>query len=107
LLENAEKPVAVVPPDADTPVPIRRLLVPLEGTDVSSRPVLEHLWPLVVTDVELVVLHVFTDTTIPAMLDRPHRDLQILGREFLTRHCPHASYIELRTGPVATRWAEA
>ena len=58
------------------------------------------------TDVELVVLHVFTDATLPAMLDRPERDLEMLGREFLTRHCPQATHIELRPGPVATRVAE-
>jgi nucleotide-binding universal stress UspA family protein len=106
ILENAVRPVVVVPPEAVSPGLIQRLLVPLEGTEVSSRPVLQRLWPLLVADIELVVLHVFTDTTLPAMLDRPEYDLEILGREFLSRHCPHASYIELRTGPVATRVAE-
>jgi nucleotide-binding universal stress UspA family protein len=106
LLEQADKPVVVVPPDATALGVMRRLLVPLEGTDVSSRPVLERLLPLLSADIELVVLHVFNETTLPAMLDRPYRDLDLLGKEFLTRHCPSAELIELRTGPVATRVTE-
>jgi hypothetical protein len=68
--------------------------------------VLEQLQPLLAEDVELLVLHAFTNTTFPTMLDRPHRDLEILGREFLTRHCPRATHIELRWGPVAPLVAE-
>jgi nucleotide-binding universal stress UspA family protein len=106
LLERASKPVVVVPPDVVSPGPIRRLLVPLEGTDASSRPVLEKLWPMIVADVELVVLHVFTQATLPRMLDRPVYDIEMLGGEFLARHLPHATCIELRPGPVAERVAE-
>jgi len=106
VLEHADKPVVVVPPELVSRGSFRRLLVPLEGTEASSRPLLERLWPLLVADVELVVLHVFTDATLPAMLDRPEYDLEILGREFLSRHFPHATRIELRPGPVATRVAE-
>ena len=106
LLEHAVKPVVVVSPQAAPSDRIERLLVPLEGTEVSSRPVLEQLVPLLVGDVELVVLHVFNESTLPAMLDRPVRDLDILGREFLVRHCPDATRIEFRTGPIAARVAE-
>lgn len=80
--------MVVVAPAAISPGVIRRLLLPLEGTEISSQPVLERLLPLLVADIELVVLHVFTDATLPVMLDRPGRDLEISGREFLTRHCP-------------------
>ena len=73
--------------------------MPLEGTEASSQPVLERLLPLLVADVEVVVLHVFTDATLPTMLDRPVRDLEMLGREFLARHLPQATDIELRAGP--------
>jgi nucleotide-binding universal stress UspA family protein len=106
ILQHADKPVVVVPPEAVAPIAFRRLLVPLDGTEVSSRPVLEWLWPLLATDAELVVLHVFTDRTLPAMLDRPVRDTEMLGREFLTYHLPHAAHIEFRPGPVAARVAE-
>ena len=109
VMQQTSKPTVVVPPDAVgvSPRPFRRLLVPLEGSEESSRPVVDRLCPLIVTKVELVVLHVFTPETVPRVLDRPGRDLELLGDEFLTRHCPYASRIEWRTGPVGARVTEA
>ncbi|GEM_PF-478810 len=106
LLERTSKPVVVVPPEALAPGTFLRLLVPLEGTESSSRPVLQALYPLLAVDVEIIVLHVFTDKTLPRMLDRPQRDLELLGREFLATHCPLATGIELRSGPVGARVSE-
>ena len=105
LLEHADKPVVVVPPATGSPGAIRRILLPLEGTEGSSRPVLERLLPLLADQVELVVLHVFTDATVPVMLDRPEYDIDILGREFLSRHFPDANRVELRTGSVVEQVA--
>lgn len=107
VLEQASKPVVVVPPDAPnvSARQFRRLLLPLEGTSVSSRPVAECLCPLIVDDVELVVLHVFTPATMPRVLDHPGRDLQLLGGEFLARYFPNATRVELRTGVVGSEVA--
>jgi hypothetical protein len=109
VIRQTSKPTVVVPPDAVgvAPRPFRRLLVPVEGSEESSRPVVDRLYPLIVGEVELVVLHVFTPDTAPRVLDRPRRDLQLLGDEFLTRHCPYATRIEWRTGPVGARVTEA
>jgi len=106
VLERTLKPVVVVPPEVVAPRPFHRLLLPLEGTELSSRPVLERLWPLLAPEVELIVLHVFTDTTLPTMLDQPGYDMELLGGEFLARHFPHTDTIELRPGPVGKRVAE-
>jgi len=106
LLERTEKPIVVVRPDLVTRPVLRRLLVPLEGTKASTQPVLEHLRALLPDGIELVVLHVFTEETLPAMLDRPARDLQILGKEFLHRHLPGAHRIEMRQGSVSRSVAE-
>jgi hypothetical protein len=81
-------------------------LVPLEGTEVSTRPFLDQLWPLVVADIDVVVLHVFTEATRPAMLDRPYYDMEILGGEFLARHCPGATSVEFRSGPIGNHVTE-
>ena len=108
LVERSLNPVVIVPPELIAGGPFRRLLIPLEGTEASSRPVLEVLLPLLAIDVELIVIHVFTESTTPAMLDHPWRDLEILGEEFLTRHLPdQEASIELRHGPVADQVAEA
>jgi nucleotide-binding universal stress UspA family protein len=107
ILERATKPVVVVPPDVSASAKsCRRLLVPLEGDEATSRPVLERLWPLIDVEVELVVLHVFTSATVPRMLDRPSRDLSSWGDEFVARFCPGASSIELRTGAIGAQVAE-
>jgi nucleotide-binding universal stress UspA family protein len=107
IVERSSKPVVIVPPKVVAPGAFRRLLIPLEGTESSSRPVLERLLPLLATDVELIVLHVFTEATQPTMLDHPSRDLEMMGREFLTRHLPRQeARIELRPGPVGIRVAE-
>jgi nucleotide-binding universal stress UspA family protein len=106
IIEHLDKPVVLVPPEVEAPISIRRILVPLEGAETSSRSVREQLRPFLVAEAELIVLHVFTEATLPTMLDRPFRDLEILGKEFLIRHHPHASHIELRLGPVAERVAE-
>jgi nucleotide-binding universal stress UspA family protein len=104
VLTSTDKAVMVVPPDGGPRnEEFHRLLVPLEGSEQSSLPVVDMLCPLIVADVELVVLHVFTMATLPPALDRPTRDLAIWGSEFLARHCPNASRIELRTGSIARR----
>jgi len=107
ILRHVGKPMVVVPPEVVASRRIRHLLVPLEGTEASSRPILERVVPLLLDDVELSVLHVFTEATLPAMLDRPEYDLDVLGKEFSSRHFPNATHVDLRPGPVAVRVAEA
>lgn len=106
VIERSSCPVLVVPPEVLSPRAFGRALVPLEGTPESSQPILDALAPLVGDRVELVVLHVFTPESLPSMLDHPGRDLAILGEEFLARHLPDASRIDMRTGPTAARVAE-
>ena len=105
LLQRTDTPVVVVPSGSGSTGEIRRLLVPLEGSDVSSRSVLEQLVPLVAADVDIEVLHVFTATTVPTMLDQPTYDLGTLGREFLRHHFPDAGTIEFRTGAIVDQVA--
>ena len=108
IVERSLNPVVIVPPELIAGGPFRRLLIPLEGTETSTRPVLERLLPLLAADVELVVIHVFTESTAPAMLDHTWRDLEILGKEFLARHLPNReARIDLRHGPAGRQIAEA
>lgn len=103
VVERSSKPVVVVPPEfAGASHAVRRLLVPLEGSAESSQPIAEALFPLFEAEVETIVLHVFTEDTAPRMLDRPARDLQLVADEFLARHCPGATRIALRGGPIGS-----
>jgi hypothetical protein len=106
VLERALKPVFVVPPEVPAPHRMHRALVPLEGDASSSSLVIAAAASLLGPSVELVVLHVFTAATLPAMVDRPEYDYEIVGKEFITRHLPGASRIELRPGPVDRRIRE-
>lgn len=108
VLEAANKPVVVVPPDtlAASSGVFRRLLVPLEGTEASSLAVVRDMSVSLVGEIEMVVLHVFTYASCPRILDHPTRDVEMIGGEFLARHCPVAEHIEMRVGEVGAQVAE-
>jgi nucleotide-binding universal stress UspA family protein len=108
VMERADKSVVVVPPNiaARGPWTFHRLHVPLEGSEQSSRPVAEGLYPLINAEVDVIVLHVFTAETMPRILDRPLRDLQLWGDEFLARYGPSGAHIECRTGQVGDEVAQ-
>jgi nucleotide-binding universal stress UspA family protein len=102
ILERLDKPIVVVPPEAAgrSVRAIERVLLPLEGTDESSLPVIECLASLIVGDVDVIVLHVFTRETMPRVLDRPVRDLQLWADEFGARYGPTGARTECRVGKV-------
>lgn len=106
VLEAATKPVVVVPPDGAVSAEPRRVLIPLEGDPASSQPVLDRLVPMLAPGADLVAVHVFTADTMPRVLDRPVRDLELWGEEFVARFCPAATSIRLRTGVVGTQIEE-
>jgi nucleotide-binding universal stress UspA family protein len=81
------KPVVVVPPDARPPTAVRRVLVPLEGISLSLTP--RRIVALgQAADVEVVVLHVRDEASLPLFNDQPHHELVAWQREFLSRYCP-------------------
>lgn len=82
------KPVVVVPPDCGRSAPLRRVLVPLEGTGPTSfapRSIIE-----VARDAELdvLVLHVHDADSLPSFTDQPQHEGVAWGQEFLARYCP-------------------
>lgn len=109
LMQRARCPVLVVPPGLACPQPSRwrRLLLPLEGSAQSSQAAAEALDAVITAEVDTIVLHVFTPTTAPPMLDRPSRDLELWAGEFLARHGPPAARIECRSGSAADQVARA
>jgi nucleotide-binding universal stress UspA family protein len=82
------KPVLVVPPDAQPPPVFERVLVPLEGTvsaSLAPRAVLELAGGV---EIEIVALHVYDETSIPAFTDQPQHEQRAWAREFVQRYCP-------------------
>jgi nucleotide-binding universal stress UspA family protein len=83
----ASKPVLIVPPHANVVRPIRRVLVPLEGTRASS---LAPSWVFQLVDdpgVEAVVLHVHQETDLPSFTDQPQHEQPAWEHEFVSRYC--------------------
>ena len=106
IIEKVSKPVVVVPPELVAPRALTKALVPLDGADESGTIEEMTLGELLGHSVELLVLHVFTDVTLPRMLDHPWRDMEVLKKEFLAKHMPQADNIEMHTGAVTPRVIE-
>ena len=100
LLARSDKPVGLVPPGWEVGSSGRlRILVPLDGTKEADLTVRAVLTRIAHAAVDLVVLHVFDPTTVPAFLDRPEYDLPAWSHEFLQRHCDEqGASVTWRTG---------
>jgi hypothetical protein len=112
---GSRAPVVVVPPDAADAshrargvdaatglAPVRRALVPLETAELAAGVVVDWIERLQAEGVEVVAVHVFAGADRPPIVDRPVRDLQLVGDEFLARSLPGAAVadIDLRAGAV-------
>lgn len=106
---RVDKPVMLVPPDSPALVPGRRLkvLVPLDGSDLSALTVRAVVRRVADADVEIVALHVFGPTSAPHFLDHPEHDLPAWADEFRLRYCCEpGSQIEWRRGEPGAAIAE-
>jgi nucleotide-binding universal stress UspA family protein len=101
VVQRSAKPVIVVPP---TSLPRRtgtggRVLVPLDGTESSARAVEPTAAMFAERGVDVLVLHVFDDTTVPRFWDHPEHEAQDFGEEFLRRYCrAEGAHLRLQTG---------
>jgi nucleotide-binding universal stress UspA family protein len=101
LLQECPASVLVVP-DAVTSYDIvvpARVLVPLDGSAESTAAVTESMDLFATSGAEVVVLHVFDQSTAPAFWDQPVHAQRSWGEEFLARHVHGPGIrLELRTG---------
>jgi nucleotide-binding universal stress UspA family protein len=83
VITRVAKPVALVPPQAEPRERIARILVPLEGTSESMQA-LEHVLALSRSDqLEILVLHLLSQDTVPAFADHEPHEARAWEREFL------------------------
>lgn len=88
VLAALPKPVLVVPPEVASPGPPKRLLVPLEGT-LSTSLAPQAMFELAEGfELDVVVLHVHDEATIPLFTDQPQHETREWAREFVARYCP-------------------
>lgn len=105
VAEQAGAPVLVVPPDGarDPAAPIRRAIVPLEGTPESSAAVTDALRALADAGVEITVVHVFDAETVPRFWDQSSYAEESFAAEFAACWCPGPDVaVRLRRGVPGT-----
>jgi nucleotide-binding universal stress UspA family protein len=99
VIVSADKPIAVVPPDARAPMVLDRVLVPLDGSAVSSHAVAELIQLACHGDLDVLILHVLDERSIPRFEDQPQYEMETWIEEFLARHCPtRTARMEVRVG---------
>lgn len=101
VITDVDKMVVMVPPDAKVPAPgaMDRILVPLDGTEESAAAVIEMCDTFAESGVEIVVVHVFDETTTPRFWEHPQYDREAFGEAFLARFMDDVeARFTLRTG---------
>lgn len=102
LAGRTDKPVVVVPPGAQPPEQLRRVLVAMEGTPGKTRALQRTMEITTGADLDIVVVHV--DEEVPSFTDQVQHETEAYAREFFARHvlgAPRAR-LELRIGVPAT-----
>jgi nucleotide-binding universal stress UspA family protein len=82
------KPVAVVPPEVAHPGRLERVLVALEGTLSTSLAPRQVIELAADADLDLVVVHVLDEDSLPSFTDQPQHEESAWADEFLARYCP-------------------
>jgi len=87
VIAAATTPVAVVPPGPRRRSTLERLLVPLDGTSSTARA-LEGIIEIACRHhVDVVVMHVRDEASLPPFSDQPHHEADAWEREFMARYC--------------------
>ena len=91
VITRVGKPVAVVPPQARAPERVTHILIPLEGTIEGSHALEQTVKLAHQHQLEIIVLHVHSPTTVPAFSDHEPHGTQTWEQEFLARYIatPH------------------
>ncbi len=95
------KPLVIVPPSAARPDRLLRILVPLDGTKETAEALQGTITLARGRELEVVVLHVHDEASLPPFEDQPQHETETWAREFLARHCPcppEELRLELRIG---------
>ncbi|WP_330178591.1 universal stress protein [Nocardia sp. NBC_01503] len=88
IVRRSAVPIVLVPPTmVAAQYGIERVLVPLDGTEEASYAVAESVRLFCAAGIEIMVLHVFDSTTVPAHWDQAAHARAAWETEFLARFC--------------------
>jgi nucleotide-binding universal stress UspA family protein len=88
VITSVTKPVVVVPPETPYVARFQRVLVPLEGTPLTSLAPKRLIELAEDANVEVVVLHVHDAEDVPSFTDQPQHEADAWRDEFVARYCP-------------------
>jgi nucleotide-binding universal stress UspA family protein len=95
------KPLVIVPPSLAHPGRLLRLLVPLDGSAATAAALRGTIEFARGCALEVVVLHVQDEASLPPFEDQPQHETAAWASEFVARHCPcppEELQLELRVG---------
>jgi nucleotide-binding universal stress UspA family protein len=99
VIDHADAIVVAVPPATPSSFELRTVLVPVQPRPPAA---LERVIRLARgAELEVVILHVHDESSIPAFEDQPHYDVEAWADEFLARWVPGArpsAVLDLRVG---------
>jgi nucleotide-binding universal stress UspA family protein len=100
IADTIEKPVMVVPPEARSTGHLRRVIIAMEGTRAKSRNLKVAFDLAAAADLELVIVHVDDEDSLPSFSDQVAHETQAYADEFLARYLRGgpAARLELRVG---------
>lgn len=100
LADAIDKPVVLVPPDAQPPTRVGRVLIAMKGTRRSGRDLLRVIELGSGAELDLFVVHVDDEDSIPSFNDQVQYETQAYANEFLARYCRGApeARLMLRVG---------
>ena len=100
LADALDKPVVVVPPQVAGSGDLRRVVVAMEGTPARARTLRAAIDVASAADLELIVVHVDDEDSIPSFSDQVAHETETYADSFLARFAPGAgrARLELRVG---------
>jgi len=103
LANEIDKPVLVVPPEAEPVDRFRTVLIAMEGTPAKARSIKPAVDLAAGADLEVVVVHVDDEASIPSFSDQLAHETAAYADEFLARYLHGAprARLEPRVGAPA------
>jgi nucleotide-binding universal stress UspA family protein len=100
VADAIDKPVLLVPPEAPSPERLRTVIVAMEGTSRNARSLKIAIELADGSDLDLIVVHVDDENSIPNFSDQVAHETEAYATEFIARHLNRAPRVrmELRVG---------
>lgn len=95
VMSGLDKPVIVVPPDANPSDTLRRVLVAIDDEWRNTSTLARLLAPIAEAAVEIAAVHVDDEASLPRFSDQPHYEREAFAQELLARRLPEPRAVDL------------